>query len=268
MKALGYILFCGIIFTSNVSGQNTQTEKIPNLKNNFVEIKTDYSDIKIETWNKDFIEVKSEVTINMGRDDDKHKLEISNMNKGIAIVSSIDTEKIEQLIITTDKEGNKTYTPIENWDEKMKSKSTGRLNFGYEINGTLILFVPENVELNIQSAYGDVFIDGIYEAIHTHSTYGLVEAKLNDVSNMKAVSFKSTYDIVDLTLDKRSSASLNLQTTYGSVFSDLPLESKQTNKKHYHNDCSQFSERYVLNDGSVDIDIVATYDNIYVRSYQ
>ncbi len=268
MKTLANILFVSLFFVTCLSSQSAQTKQIQNLKSEVVEIETDYLNIKIETWDKDYIELKSDVKINLRSGNDKHDLSIENTSSGVEIISSIETDKIEKMVITTDKEGNRTYTPIDEWDENKSGNRIKNMNFGYEIDGTLTLQVPRNMDLNIRSVYGDVFIDGAYESIHTHSTYGLVEAKLKDVTNMKQVSFKSTYDIVDLTLDKRSSASLKLQTTYGSVFSNLPLESKETGKKNNHyNGCSQFSEKYVLNDGAVDIDIVATYDNIYVRSF-
>jgi len=266
MKTLFLFLSCTFLFFTSGQCQNAQNDNIYDLKSDVLYIESNYLDINIQTWEKDFIEMKSEVKINLGLGDDKHELRIDNLREGIKITSYVDTEAIDKMVITTDKEGNKTYTPIEDWDENKKGRGYNSLNFGYEIDGSMTLFVPENMKLNIETTYGDVFINGDYDQIETHSTYGLVEAKLEDVSNMNQISLKSTYDIIDLTLDESSNASLNLQTSYGSVFTDLPLQINQTNNKKSSQGCSQFSERYVLNNGDTNIDIVATYDNIYVRS--
>jgi len=270
MKTYIALVFSSLFFISLIEGQNTQDLKLQNLKSNKLEVETDYLDVKIKTWDNNYIQIKPDIKINLGQDDDAHKLKTKNNSNAIVVRSSIDTEEIQKMVITTDKEGNKTYTPVDQWDETMKGKAIESLNFGFEIDGTLTILVPKSMKVHVESLYGDMNVEGSYKSVKSHSTYGMIEARLDDVSSMTDVSFKSTYDIVDLVIDKGSSASLNLKTSYGSVFSDLPLESKRTNSsknRHNHHGCSNFSERYVLNDGDVNIDIVATYDNIYVRSF-
>lgn len=268
MKTLFLILSGTILFITNGQCQNTQSENISNLKSDVLNITTDYLDVDIKTWEKDHIEIQSQVKINLGNGNDNHELQVDNTINGIEITSSIDIKSIDKMVITTDKEGNKSYTPLDDWDENNNGKGFSNMNFGYEINGSLTVYVPKSLALNMKTVYGDVFIEGDFKLIEIHSTYGLVEAKLDDVSNISQINLKSTYDIIDLTLDKNSDASLNLQTSYGSVFTNLPLQTKQaTNRKRKSNHgCNQFSERYVLNNGDTNIDLVATYDNIYVRS--
>lgn len=94
----------------------------------------------------------------------------------------------------------------------------------------------------------------------------MIEAKLENVSKMEKVSLLFTYEIIDLTLDKKSDATLKLNTSYVAVFSDLPLESNSYDTKG-SNQSSQFPDNYVLNEGSVAIDLKSTYDNNYVRAF-
>lgn len=266
MKIFIQSIVCTLLIIMSNNDTEAQTQEILNLKSESVTVESDYLDIKLETWDRDYIEIRSEVKINMGRDDDKHQLEFNNTNNGIEIFSSIDTKNIEQMVITTDKEGNKTYTNAKDWDDNNDGKEFHSMNIGYEIDGLLTIFIPKNMDLNLHTTYGDVYMHGGYQAILVHSTYGLIEAKLEDINKMKNVSIKSTYDVVDLTLDKNSDASLNLQTSYGSVYSDLPFQSKNVKKNKHNHGCGHHSEKYILNNGSVNIDLVATYDNIYVRS--
>lgn len=265
MKTLYSLLFTLIFSFAIINAFHAQNESIHNLKSNLIKIEADYLDVKIESWNENYINIESEITINLNNGEDKHKLEIQNGIDGIVINSSVDVEDIEQMVITTDKDGNKKYIPKSQWDETKNELRFKSLNMGIEVDGSITIYVPEKMSMEISTLYGNVKLEGRFELIETTSTYGLIEAKLTEVSDMSKVSLHSTYDIVDLTLDNKSDATLKLNTTYGSIFSDLPLESKSTNARS-NGSCSNFSEKYVLNEGFVTIDIIATYDNIYVRS--
>ena len=267
MKNLFSTLLFAISFITISTGQDTQPQDIQNLRSNKLIVESEYLDMKIDTWDKNYILIESDVKINMGMDNDAHVLKTENTSDGILIRSKINTDKIQKMVIVTDKEGNKTYTPIDEWDENMKGKHFNRLNFGFEIDGSLTIRIPENLVADLESLYGDMTVNGTYNSIMAHSTYGLIESRLSEVSKMETVSFESTYDIVDLALDKNSSANLNLHTSYGSVFTDLPLQSQHKSSQSKHHECYGSSGKYVLNNGDVNIDIVATYDNIYVRSY-
>ena len=264
MKKLNYtitLLLCILFQFQTIA----QAQLVDDLKSKDVLIETDYLDVVIFTWDKDYIEVSSSLKINMQPGNEYHDLQIRNTSDGIEIESNVDVDGIPQMVITTDKEGNKTYIPVDEWNEKNNRKQFGRLNYGYEIDGNLAVYLPKKLLLTSHSTYGDFKIEGAYASIKIHSTYGQIDSKLSDINKMDMVSLKSTYDFVDLTIDKSTSASINVKTSYGSVYTDLPLKSE--GKTHASSQsCNGHKSSYVLNGGDVQIDLVATYDNIYLRT--
>lgn len=264
MKTISQIII-GAICVLNAFTGTAQSEVINNLQSNLVKIEADYLDVKIETWSEKYIQIDSDVKINLSDGKENHMLQVQNSTEGIVVKSILNVDDVEQMIITTDEDGNKTFTPASQWDDKKHKIRFSNMNLGYDIEGELTVHIPENMWLNTKTTYGDVAINGYYQQIESTSTYGMIEAKLDKVSDMRKVNLTSVYDIVDLSLAESSDAKLSLQSTYGSVFSDLPLEPKNGNSITKEN-CSSRIEKYVLNDGTVDINIVATYDNIYVRS--
>ncbi|MEM9547728.1 MAG: hypothetical protein AAGA77_17230 [Bacteroidota bacterium] len=267
MKNLISICLFSLLFITFLAGQEVQTIDIQNLQSKTLMVESDYLDMKIVTWNKDYVQIQSDVQINSGEDNDAHELETKNTSEGIVIHSKINTENIQKMVILIDNEGKKSYIPVDKWDEDKKENHFTSINFGFDIEGMLTISIPEDMDVKLESIYGDTQVNGSYSSIEVHSTYGLIESKLDDLNALKNAQFKSTYDIVDLALDKNSNVNLNLQTSYGEVFSDLPLQSLTKRKHSNHDDCYGTSGAYVLNDGDVQIDIVATYDNIYLRSY-
>lgn len=266
MKNLSRILYILYFFSLGTSQMLAQSKRIDNLRSERLQVETQYLDVKLETWNEDYIQIDSDVTINDKDGKDRHTLKIDQSASMVRIESSIDTEGIEKMVILTDEEGNRTYIPAKNWDNDLKGNTIGSMNIGFEINGTVHIRLPKKMKLDLSALYGDIYLEGSYLNLEAHSTYGLVEAKLKDLNRMEKVDIKSVYDIVDLTLDKKSDAVLQMSTTYGSVFSDLPLKSKGGDSAKHNSGCSNHYEKYILNDGNVLIDIVATYDNIYVRA--
>ncbi|MDF1698300.1 MAG: hypothetical protein P1U56_20795 [Saprospiraceae bacterium] len=240
-----------------------QNQRIDNLRSENASIKTDYMDVRIESWKEDYIEIQSSLIINMSNENDKHELTIVNKKEGIQISSKVDISNIEKMVIRTDKEGNKTYTPIKEWNENEKGRSLNSIDFGYEIDGMITIYVPESMKIKMESIYGDVNLEGSFKTLKTYSTYGLIEANLQNVSGMENINLNSTYDIVDLTIGESSHAHLHLSTSYGEIYSNLPAQKNGTTTKNYS--CGSSNE-YVLNEGSVPIHVNATYDNIYIRT--
>ena len=259
------ILFinCFILPFNGIS--QSKIEKIDDLKSNSIFVETDYANIRLETWDMNYVEVESDVTINLEKENKHHSLKIDHSGSGVKIRSEIDYTSIEKMVILTLKNGNISYTPLDDWDDTMKGQSFSNMNIGYNIEGEIVVKIPKGMALNAETTYGDILVSGKFQDVDIHSTYGLIEATFDDLTVMKKVSLKSTYDVVDLTLDDKSDASLMLNTTYGSIYTDLPLESTGSNNKHGQG-CTSSKEKYILNEGSVSIDIVSTYDNIYVRA--
>ena len=106
MKTLISFVLSSIFVLSFIHGQNSNDQNIQNLRSNNLKVETDYLDVKIVTWNNDYIGIKSDVKINMGMDNDAHILTSENASGGIMIQSTIDADKIQKMVITTDKEGN------------------------------------------------------------------------------------------------------------------------------------------------------------------
>ena len=255
---LSVFLFLGL----NAQAQSIDKEIVKGLKSDVLIIDVDHSPVEIVTWDKDYIEVESSISIDKNASNDKHSLTISNKKEAVSIKSKVKYDELSRMVMTKGENGEKMIKALN--DPKTKSNGfTAGMEFGYAIEGEFKIFVPENLKVDIRATYGSINIHGDYQKLNAHSTYGLVEANLENITDMQDVSLHATYDIVDLTIDENSSANLNLQTTYGEIFTDLPLNSSSNRGTAHSGQCSSGS--YILNEGNADVNLIATYSNIYIR---
>jgi hypothetical protein len=246
-----------------VVGQSADNQTINSLKSNYVFIESNYPDIELKSWDGSEIKIESQVTINGANHDGAYTLETKNVSSGIYIDASIDTESLERKVIVNNEDGSKSYFDFDGFENINYGESKNvKMNVGYDIDAKVTVFIPLKMIVETSTTFGDINSKGSFSSLKLNSTYGMIEADLDKMNEMNTLELKSTYDIIDLTIDTRLNANLNVSTSYGEVYSDLNLKSINASQ---NNHCGS-NGSYIMNSGGVKINLIATYDNIYLRS--
>lgn len=218
----------------------------------------------MKSWDEKGIKMESTVKINGEEHNGAYSLETKNNFTGIYIVASVHTESLKKKVIVNNEDGSKSFIDnkgFENLDYNENYNVT--MNIGYNIEAEVVIWVPKSMNVETSTVYGDIYSKGSYSSLKLNSTYGMIEAELNKLDKMEKLELVSTYDIVDLSIDPKIDADLNMSTSYGEVYSDLILKSVNSTQ----NDHCGRNESYKMNDGGgMEINLVSTYDNIYLRS--
>lgn len=246
-----------------VIGQSADNKMIGGLKSNYLIIASNYPDIKLESWDGNEIKIESEVTINGENHKGAYTLETKNDSNGIYIDAIIDTESLERKVIVNNEDGSKSYFDFEGFDNlNYEGNDNVSMNIGYNIDAKVVMWVPKKMNVETSTLYGVINSKGSFSSLKLNSTYGMIEAELSKIDEMEKLDLVSTYDIVDLSINPKLNANLSISTSYGEVYSDLMLISASSTPKNH---CGS-NESYIMNGGGMKINLVSTYDNIYVRS--
>lgn len=116
-------------------------------------------------------------------------------------------------------------------------------------------------ELEISGRNNAVYMEEITGPVLVNTVYGGVEAKFTSLSQTGPTSIVSVYGSVDVTLPQNAKANLKIKTPYGEAFSDMNIE---FNNEEGMRKVSSTVEG-TLNGGGVDLDIQASYSNVYLR---
>ena len=246
-----------------VTSQSADIETIDNLKSDLVFIESNYPDIELRSWDGKSVKIESTVKINGENHNGAYTLEAKNNSNRIHIDASINTESLEKKVIVNNEDGSKSYFDFkgfENLDYNEHYDVT--MNIGYNIEAIVVVWIPEKLKVETSTLYGDITSKGSYATLNLNSTYGMIEAEVAKLDSMEKLELVSTYDIVDLTIDPAMNADLIMSTSYGEVYSDLKLISTNST---LNSQCGNKGS-YVFNGGGMKINLVSTYDNIYLRS--
>ena len=243
-------------------GQSVEQKTIANLKSESVTIESNYPDIELKSWEGNDIKIESNVMINGEEHNGAFILETKNATNGIYIDAKVNTESLKQKVIVNNKDGSKSYFDTKGFDNLNFGDNGVSMNIGYNIDAQIIIWIPSSMKVITSTVYGDIKSKGFFANLKIKSTYGMIEAELLKVDKMERLELFSTYDIVDLTIDPKINANLNMSTSYGEIYSDLNLVSKNSSQ---NNQCGN-SQKYILNDGGLEIKLVSTYENVYIRA--
>ena len=261
-------LFFSVLFTAtSLTGQQVETKKIDVLPNAVIDIIVDHSEVKIQTWNKDYVEVNSSVSIDKNVNNDKHTLSVLSTDRGVQIKSKVLYSELQRMVFSGQDGKEEVQGPLQGFTKKNNHGLNQNMRFGYDVKGRIDIKIPIDMKVNLSATYGSILVDGEYLMLDARTTYGAVDAKLSDAAGMKHLKLGATYSDVDLSIEEHTSARFELNTTYGEVHSNLDLKTQVNNKKINKNKaCS--SGNYVLNDGATDIEINATYGDIYIKKIE
>lgn len=204
MRILTFILITFV--TGSLVAQTPVTKSFATSAGQKILLRFDYPElIKISTWEKNEILVTGKVSINGGENDDAFELTQSSSGSTIIVESRIRNLKELPHRFTINKGEEKITFKTKADFEKYKQEH-GR-DFKYSSNGvdidiTLEIKVPRNMETKIEA------------------TYGLVE--IRDFTGPLTVD--ATYGGVDVAVQPKAIGELVAETGYGQIYSNLDLK--------------------------------------------
>lgn len=238
MKRTIITLYGFFVMTMVSLGQETRTEKFPMKGATLVNLDFEYPQlIKVETWDKKEIQVVANLHINNGKNNDDFKLESKIKGDVITISSYIeDIKKFNNVNIYVDDEDQENDVSITRNGKRITVGSNRR---GVYISIELIVSIPKNVELNIDSQYGMVEV----------------------VNIPKSLKVKAKFGGADVAVSENTIKSLWASTSWGQIYSDL---SKKIEIGGNDMPGKEMIAR-ISNGGAKSIEIDSEFGNVFLR---
>ncbi len=270
MKSYFFILVFACLFLTAV-GQRTINQSIPVTNINQLHCNFEYANVQISSWDNPSIQISGTALINDGLNDDAFKIEQSKNGTEISLRTYIDNKDKLPKTVTVVKDGQKYVFRNKDGNKKAIRKQIketigdeeySMYSEGVQSEIILEVKVPKNLQVDIQSTYGDVILNNVTTPLKVENTYGHIEAVFSDLAKIKEVSLKSTYDFVDITVPDGEPLKVDLDSDYGKIFTDLELDIDSQRSK-----TKDFAYRIVgsVKNGGPLIKAKATYKNIYLR---
>ena len=200
-----------LVFLAAASSAQTKLEKtIPVKVGQHVRFTFDYPElIRVSTWDKNEISIQGTVSINDGESDAAFVLDTHTQGDVLDVQGKIkDMEELPQRI-TIMRNGIKTVFKNEAEFKKYKKENNlgnfDVLNRGLDMDITLDIKVPANVETSVISVYGMVEVRQFNGPLRVEATYGGVDASISE----------------------SVTGELTAETNYGHIYSDLNLRSRE-----------------------------------------
>jgi len=129
-------------------------------------------------------------------------------------------------------------------------------------SGGDITITDVSKEIIISTTYGDIGIYDVTGPMAVKTVYGYIEAKFSEVSQSGSISLESVYDFVDVSLPTSSKADITMRTPYGEIYSNIDIDVEE------NDGLRKVSNTFIegsINGGGVDLNLRASYENIYLR---
>lgn len=204
-------------------------------------LKFDYPQlIKISTWDKNEVEITGKVNINNGENNSFFEITERVINNEKVIEGKISNYKNlpQQLTAYLGKEKMEFNTEKELLQyEKDKNVKFKIKSYSAKLEIELEIKVPHHMKTKIESIYGTV------------------EVKKFDAP----IIAKSTYGSVDATLDEKKVGEILIESFYGKIYTNLNLPIKTIKSEDFHTIMTAFSGKEPRQEFS------SQYGNIYLR---
>ncbi len=214
MRTLIVILISFV--TGSLVAQTPVTKSFATTAGQKILLRFDYPElIKVSTWEKNEIGITGKVSINGGENDDAFEITQSTSGTTLIVESLIRNMKDLPHRITIHQGQEKiTFKTKDDFDKY--AEEHGR-NFNYTSRGvdmdiTLEIKVPRNMETKIEA------------------TYGMVEVR--DFSGPLTVD--ATYGGIDVVVQTKTTGELIAETSYGQVYSNLDLKFSGAEIEDFH----------------------------------
>lgn len=206
-----------------------------------IKMKFDYPDlIKVSTWDKNEISVHGDVSINGGENDDAFNLDLTSEGNDVLINGEVHNLNSLPHRVTIWNNGQKmSFKTKEDYRKYANEhgKNYNGMSDGVDMDIFLVIMVPANVETKILSTYGTIEIKNFNGPLVAESTYGGVDAALNE----------------------KSVGDLQAETNYGEVFTNFDYKFKDGELGDFHTVVKGkpgSGPRYTFE---------STYGNVYLR---
>ena len=117
-------------------------------------------------------------------------------------------------------------------------------------------------EIEVSANYNSILLEDVTGPLAINTVYGKIEGHFGNVNQEGSISLHSVYGLVDVALPASTKATVRLSSSYGEMFTDLDLQVEKGDKMRK---ISSSKITGTLNGGGVDLNIKATYSNIYLR---
>jgi hypothetical protein len=210
MKTILPIIFLALTFSSRAQTKVEQT--IPLKAGQSLTLNFDYPTVKIQTWDKPDVLITGTVSINKGENDQAFQLEISSSTGEVTVTSVLkDKENIPKRIVIK-KDGREYYFRTGDFhnSEVQKFLAENGQDYSYSSQGViqeinLLIYVPCNVNTQVNSKYGIVEVAAFDGPLTVESKYGGVDA----------------------TIASPAAVQLIARTQYGEILTDLDSKFSQ-----------------------------------------
>jgi len=154
-----------------------------------------------------------------------------------------------------------------NDDQHYNIKIPKNMNIKYEHStweGEILHIKNISGTIEVSTNYNEIVLEEVTGPMAIKTVYGGITADFQEVSQTGSVSLYSVYEHVDVTVPTTTKSNVNLNTTYGNIYSDLDIDvDKQKSGKKGWTGSKVIG---TVNNGGVDFILTATYANIYLRS--
>lgn len=204
MRSLLIILI--IFLTGSLAAQTPVTKSFATSAGQKILLRFDYPElIKVSTWEKNEISVTGKVSINGGENDDAFEIAQSLSGNTLVIESRVKNLKHLPHRYTINRGEEKVTFKTKDDFEKYKREHGGDFNYtsqGVDMDITLEIKVPRNMETKIEA------------------TYGMVE--IRDFTGPLTVD--ATYGGVDVVVQPKATGELIAETGFGQIYSNLDIK--------------------------------------------
>jgi hypothetical protein len=218
MRTLIFILITFI--TGSLAAQTPVAKSFATSAGQKILLRFDYPEIiNVSTWEKNEISITGKVSINGGENDDAFELTQSVSGNTIIVENQIkDLKHLPHRITIKNGEEKITFRTKQDF-EKYAAEHGRNYDFtshGVDIEITLEIKVPRNIETKIEA------------------TYGMVE--IRDFTGPLTVD--ATYGGVDVVVQPKTTGELVAETGYGQIYSNLDLKFNEGKFEDFHTQVS------------------------------
>lgn len=270
MKTLSFII--GVLCMYGfLNAQNNINETISVQQAKKIELQFEHGDISLSTWEGNSIQITGKVSINDGLNDDAFKINSAFKDGGLTVNGFIENMDKLPRTITVMKDGQKYVFMNEGGDrsavrKKIKETLGGdkydMYSVGVSTEIELEIKIPVSLPIDVRLKFGDLIINNVTSPLSVNNTHGYIEAFFLDLNKIKEVELNSIHDFVDITVPANTSLSVDLDSDFGRIYTDLDLK-VDTNRS----ETKGFAYRIVgnINNGGPLIKARAKHENIYLR---
>lgn len=143
----------------------------------------------------------------------------------------------------------------------------GEEHGGTQVVSYIEVTVPTNVTLTVESLYGSIDVKGVKDMPKAKSRYGSITIVFAPDAKIAGIDYESDYQSIDLTIPSDLAANVDLDTQYGSLYSDfdISIKANTTGRSQRLEPFTDGQLKGTINGGGDRISLHSQYKNIYLR---